>query len=189
MKRLKRLLVTFGALASALALVTLLAAISAVLVLVGSGADPTDAFRAPDLGNTSISAELSWTDGTGTARLGTLEADRLADGWADAVALIERRSNGEAVDFGRRFDPTIARSLAADGPNDWSPFTVIEHRITIDLVSRNRQVVAITADVTVRRAFSNGELETADTYEAILANGVSGWVVVTLNRTDSLIRS
>jgi len=186
-KRLKRILLTFGGLAAVFALVIVMLTISTVLVLVGSGADPTDAFRAPDLANTSLSAELSWQDGTDSSKLGTLEAERLAAGWADAIALIERRSNGATVEFARRFDPTISRSLAADGPEDWSPFSVTEHRITIDLVSRNRQVVAITADVTLHRAFSGVAVESVDTYEAVMTNSERGWVVVALNRTDSLI--
>jgi hypothetical protein len=186
-RRLKRALFAVGGMATAVAAFGLLLAASTILVIAGTGANPTDAFRDPELQNTSLSAELVWSDGTINGRLGPLESDALADAWADAIALVERRSNGETVDFVRRFDPSTARSLEHDGSLEWSPFSVVEHRITLDLVTTNRQVVAITADVALRRTVAGTSFESVDTYEAVLANGDSGWVVVTINRTASSV--
>lgn len=185
MKRIKRLLLAALGVASGLALVVALLAFSSVIVFAGTGADPSDAFRAPELENSSLSAARTWNENERNALLGTLEAERLGLAWADAFALIERRSAGDDVDFTVRFDESIAQHLAAPDDTVWVPFEVIEHDITIDLVSANRQVVALTVDVTVAHDLGTGTIEAVDTYEAVVANGPSGWTIATFNRTAS----
>ena len=186
MKTLKRLLLTSIGVGGALMVVLLVATLASTVVWVGTGADPTDAFREPSLDNSSLSADLFWEDTAANARLGPVESEQLADAWADGFALLERRSAGEDVDFTRRFDDAIAEGFA--GANSWAPFEVIEHEISLELLTTNRQIAALTVDVTLDRG-DDVPLVLVETYEAVMANGSSGWTVITFNRVDVLIQS
>lgn len=188
MKRLKRLmLASVGMIAIGAVLATLLT-LSAVVVWFGTGADPSDAFNEPELLNSSLTAERNWNDRTVSGELSTLEATLLTDAWADAFALLERRSNGETVDLERRFHPDLAAGLASAWPtteHSSVPVAVLRHDITIELVSTNRQVVALTVDVTLDRTIDGSTISSTETYESVMVNGLSGWTVVTFNRTGA----
>lgn len=189
MKRIKRLLLAgIGAIA-VLALAIALLTLSSPVVFADTSAEPSDAFRPPDLAYSSFPVALRWNDTTGSAQLSTLEMDRLGAAWADAFELIERRSNGETVDFTRRFHDSIALLLGAPRDTTWSPFAVVQHDVTLDLVSSNRQVVALTVQVEIDHIVSVSTVRSIDTYQATFAHGANGWLIVTFNRTGTLPQS
>lgn len=187
MRSVKRLLLASIGVTTALLVILVVALMAATVVWVGTGADPTDAFREPSLANSSLSADLVWDDATSNALLGPVESEQLADAWADAFALLERRSSGETVNFERRFDVRIADGFAADGA--WAPFEVLEHDISLELVSTNRQVAALQVKVTVDRRSEGAPLIMIETYEAVLANRTNGWTIITFNRVEALMES
>lgn len=189
MKRIKRfLLAGVGAIAG-LALAIALLTLSSPVVFTGTSAEPSDASRPPELAYSSPPVAVTWNDTTDRTQLGTVEMDNLGLAWAEAFQLIERRSNDENVDFSRRFHHSIALFLGAPGDTTWSPFAVVQHDITLDLVSSNRQVVALTAQVEIDHVVGVSAVRSIDTYQATLANGANGWSIVTFNRTDTLPQS
>lgn len=187
MKSVKRLVLASIGLTTALLVVLVVALMATTIVWVGTGADPSDAFREPSLANSSLSADLLWDDATSNALMSPVESEQLANAWADAFALLERRSSGHTVDFERRFDVRIADGLGGDGA--WTSFEVLEHDISLELLSTNRQVAALRVDVTIDRRSEGSPLVMVETYEAVLANRSSGWTVITFNRVDVLMES
>lgn len=187
MRAVKRLLLASIGLSAAVLVAVVVVLMAATVVWFGTGADPSDAFRQPDLANSSLSADLIWDDGTSNAQLAPVEAEQLTNAWADAFALLERRSGGELVDFERRFDPRIAEGFGVEG--EWAPFVVLEHGISLELLSTNRQVAAVRVEVTLDRHSGGPSLVLVETYEAVLANQSSGWTIITFNRVDALIKS
>lgn len=186
-RRAKELAAAAGLVGLSLCLCIAMLASTALVVNVGSGASPGDAFHETNVIPESLSGRVRWLSDSATLSRQVEPATREAiEGtWVRAFGDLELVAEGHHdVALQTWFVGRALRSAQAhsEASSELVPSAALAHEIRVDFYSADGQILSLTSTSTIRRGTATEVKISTETYQALLILADGNW------RIEQLVR-